>query len=357
MTKISKALVFTLLISLTFSNSLRADCPHCYIAAEVKLSLRDGEIKKGFIPIYGYYLNYGIEENLSAGDEIKKNLSKEVKEITFVPELYEFPKIGMVACKEDIQKIPINDIDKILFKSWERKRQGAGKIANLPRKDILNLKNKKILNIEVITESCYDVFYINQNPEISEREFKLLINYDPKKIKNQFDDIYRNVMYRKREKAKFDAPLSTNKILESMKSDKKQLKRELELFKSSPKNKYLAQYFDYITEVYNRKILFYTTIIDYIENKDRNILADLADKELKEDSLKISLREVIYKTNEKGNISEKKLEGFDNDKEISYNIRKFFWILRNWLSLNDAERLYEEAINKNEIIIYVFTWD
>jgi len=352
MINISKAFILTITTLCALSISLYADCEHCYSIAKVKLLFKNEETKEGYIQIFGGYLDWRVRDNITAGDEIKKNLSKDVKEITFVPELYELPEIRMVACKEEIQNFTVSEIDKIIFQSWERVG-GAGEISNLPRKDILNLKNKEILNIKVSRGSVCDVFYINQNPEISEKDFNLLLQGR----RNEFPVIFRKVIYKNKEKIKPEEPLNTYKLLKVVKDDKKQIERYLKSFNSPPKNKYLAQYFDYLTEVYNRRILFYTYIIYYLENKDRNILVYFVNKELKEDSLKSPLREELYRKDEKENIPEKKFGNFDNDTEIAYNIRKFFWILHNWLLLNDAEKLYEEAIKQNEIIIYEWSFD
>ncbi len=112
MNPLKRVMILLLFVS-TMPLYLYSDCPHCYTVAKVKLIMKNGNERSGYIPIYG---KYGGRDKIVKEVDLKDILSLSKQDsIYFVKIYYTFERIGSMFAEEDIEKIIWDSIEHIFF--------------------------------------------------------------------------------------------------------------------------------------------------------------------------------------------------------------------------------------------------
>ena len=236
-----KRVIILLLFILTIPFCLYADCPHCYTVAKVKLIMKNGNERFGYIPIY---VRYGDRDEIVKDVDLKDYLSLTKQDsIHFVKTYYTFERIGSMFAEEDIEKIIWDSIEHIFFLSWERDFTGACELDKLPLETIQKLKNEKILHVERVIESTYDVIFINQNPDVSEKEFNLLIKYSPTEVTiEEFYSLYHLIVFPQNFQVRYGKPLPLDTVTNSLLKSIEYVKKQIENLSDSYTNPHIRNY-------------------------------------------------------------------------------------------------------------------
>lgn len=348
MIKISKIFIFIIFILFILSNTLLADCGHCYRTAEVKIVLKDGKSMKAIIPIYGRDI---MEKSsmIKSDIDIKPLYEEEIKSITYVDSIHSIPKIGRLAVKEKIRKLPLDTIDQIIFLGWDN-MTGAGKITNLPQEKIDRLKSREILADTTIEGDLAVLTYVNQDPNISEREFKLFFRYVPhspnkyRKIESKIKGKLVSIEY----VAKKDSSLQNakNLIIELRDS----LQKDIEDMSIDFLNKDIENYFKYVSKQKEKKVEFLNIIISYLESGNSKVIESFVDNNIDYKKTKEIANETI--NDSKDFLSQKK-DNIETRARISLISMKALDRPFSWKNYD----LYKKTLEKTGFIEIMFAWD
>lgn len=349
MIKISKVFIFAIFILFILPNSLLADCGHCYKTAEVKIILKDGESMKAIIPIYGRDI---MEKSsmIKSDIDIKPLYEEEIKSITYVDSIHSIPKIGRLAVKEKIKKLPLDTIDKIIFLGWDN-MTGAGEITNLPQAQITSLESREILADTTIEGSLAVLTYVNQDPDISEKEFKLFFRYVPYSAPNK----YRGIESKIKEKLiSIEYAAKKNDSLQNAKNliieFRNSLKKEIEDMSIDFLNEDIENYFKYVSKQKEKKVEFLNIIISYLENGNSKVIESFVDNNIDEEKTKETSNEII---NDSKDFSSQKEDNIETRAIISLISMKALDRPLSWKNYD----LYKKTLEKTGFIEIMFAWD
>ncbi|PIV52998.1 MAG: hypothetical protein COS17_06260 [Elusimicrobia bacterium CG02_land_8_20_14_3_00_37_13] len=337
-------------VMLVFLNSYSlGDCPHCYTMAKVEIRFKDGNNKIGYAPIYGSDsvttsdTKEGGSQKLDIKDELIVSRGDKGS-IIFVKDIYSFKNIGNMVIKEDMEKIPLDETEKITLISWVR-FSGAGEVSNLPKNTIKKLKAGSYETI-TIHDSCEDTIYINLNPNISKDEFNAVIKYSPHfrsefVYMENFNKMYYDLMnYDKKNITKENMFNSIQGLAES---EEKKVQMIPITTTSTPKG--IAVYLTNIRDKYLKRLHFYRATILYLRSNEKGDLVEFIDIRIEDKELQKKLQEL--------------LKSFNDNKDILSNIKNFTGPLYKELEFN--YKYYHESfnslLNNNDIVIFIDQWD
>ena len=349
MINILKAFISVILIVFTFSNTLLADCGHCYRTAEVKIILKDGESKKVIIPIYGRDITEK-SPMIKSDIDIKPLYEEEIKSITYVDSIHSIPKIGRLAVKEKIKKLPLDTIDQIVFLSWDN-MTGAGEITNLPQEQITSLKSREILADTTIEGSLAVLTYVNQDPNISEKEFKLFFRYVPHSAPNKYREIESKI---KEKLISIEYTAKNNDSLQNAKNliieFRNSLKKDIEDISIDFLNEDIENYFKYVSKQKEKKVEFLNIIISYLENGNSKVVESFVDNNIDDEKTKKTAIEII---NDPQDFSSQKKDNIETRARISLISMKALDRPLSWKNYD----LYKKTLEKTGFIEIMFAWD
>ncbi|RKZ23323.1 hypothetical protein DRQ16_01480 [bacterium] len=317
-------------------------CPHCFRVARVKLIEKNGDERTGYIPVYYENISPENERRLSTGDDLKKVLSPLPAAVYFVEKYFSFKEIGNVVIKEDVEKISMEDIEKIIFIRWE-KFWGAIHMPYLPREEMMKLRRKKILHVEKVSGQTVDYYLINLNPEIPEEEFKLFVKYSPIEIQDFLRVVYHLTRLSPRRRARKDTTIDMERLKGTIQKALSYIDEGIKELSIPWKNKYIGEYLDSIRHTFQKRREFYSALLSYIESKNTEPLETFINKEIKSDTIKKDIMREINETKEKGT-GEVKI------------IRKIMQIFYKRLSLPD-DSVFQKTMKESEIILLIRPWD
>ncbi len=361
MINISKAFIFAMLILLILSNSLFADCPHCYTAAEVKVIFKDGEVMNVIIPIFGRDFEEN-ESKIKKGIDLKTLFVRDLTSITYVDSFRFIPKIGRLAIREEIKTLPMEKINQIIFLSWD-KMTGAMRFPNLPKETVDRLKSKKILGDITITDGVSDIIYINQDPGISEKEFNLFFRYAPDR---QFDKYWK---IRKKIRAELGSIKEETKEVDLLENAKNfiielrdSLQKEIETLSISCSNEGIRNYLNFVSNQRETHIKFLNSIIVYLESGDIEIIKSFANNDIDDEKTKQHMNKIIesyindIEKSSKRTLFQKK-KGIKDDIKIRAEItQKSIASLNEYFSWKNYA-LFDKALEKTDFIAIEYSWD
>ncbi len=211
----------TLFLFLFNYQLVNADCPHCFTFAHVNLDFGNGKKNDGYMPIYGWDIDYKYIENLSENQDIKPIYTpgSNRDSFFFVEKYYNIDKVGIVIIDDEVQRIQSKKCKKIIFKNWINYSQ-AGEPSTITRKIYNKLINKPILGVAYGHDDWigHGRQYINQDNRIDLPSLEFLANfYPPSKhsifnvFSKDFIKIYDNKSTRIR-KSRLQAGLSNLKL-------------------------------------------------------------------------------------------------------------------------------------------------
>ncbi len=204
--------------------------------------------------------------------------------------------------------------------------------------------NGKILCVERVTESTYDAIFINQNPDVSEKEFNLLIKYSPTRLINdELYPLYSLIVFQNfRERYGVSLPLDTvvNSLLKSI----EYVEKQIENLSNSYTNPNIRNYLLQIKSKYEKRLKLYKATISYLKDDDIKGIKDFADNEIHDKETKERIYSVIKKSTNK-------------ETRLS-NAKKFLDRLYMGLCFTDDDKSsFNEALEKNGIIVFIHSWD
>ncbi len=165
-------------------------CPHCYRVANVELTYDDTSKVTGLVQVY-----YGdLIREIYPGDNLLQAFDSQKKDIIFAPHCYFIDGakglgrqgIRKYVIREEIKLIRIENVQRLIFKSWEENFGGAGKIFSIVRKDFEKLHQYPIQKILVKINSVHDDIYVNLNPAVSDSLLELYHKYSPDELNRLF---------------------------------------------------------------------------------------------------------------------------------------------------------------------------
>jgi len=320
---------------------LFADCEHCYTVAKVKLQVKDNTIKEGYSPLYGWY--FKGKKNLLEGCELKTKFVIDVKEIQFFNRYYSFPEIGSIVIKEGIEKIPINEITKIILVKWE-KISGAGEVGNLSRIDVEKIIKKGISSVERIIGNVSDTIFINLNKKLSNNTFKKLIRYSPYSLSESIGDsfyyIHHVIVFGKVNKdEKYNVQSISNMLQDAILKEKK----EIETLNIPTEDKEIDKYLSIFRAKFNLRIKFYNAILLLVRDNDKRLMEEFILRDVDEQELKKILS---------GN-----LRSLDSYKDTLRKTEIITKQLYKYLILPIYQKEFDELLSKKDIIMYIWSWD
>ena len=151
---------------------LYSDYSHFYTVAGVTIYMIDGEVKKGYIPIYGnYYIDKENKDKYIEGSNLLELFSNDVSHVYYMKEYFCFDEVGCMTIEGEIDTIPLTEICKIIH-NGKAYRGAAGSLASLPRNAIKKLQEKEIIDIRRYDPGgVADYVYVNLNPKLNKGIF------------------------------------------------------------------------------------------------------------------------------------------------------------------------------------------
>ncbi|MBT7470333.1 MAG: hypothetical protein HN692_08030 [Candidatus Cloacimonetes bacterium] len=319
-----------------------ADCPHCYTVAKIELTLRkNGEIKKGYIPIHDGALTYGspYRHKPIPKENLTNRLTNHAQGISidFAENYYYVDKIGFLVAEEEVQKIQKKSVEKIIFIEWVEQFSGAIAFDTIPLKNIKKLQKHTIYHVERVSESCHDNIFVNLNPDISEKELKLFIKYltEYNGYRNDMGLIYK--LFNNEQSYRTNFP---NNLIDAFQTTISNLEKKVEAV-SSPEIK-MKDLFNEIRVFEEKKIKLCNVLIDYLEiNKIIPEIPKLIEIE--------SQKDYYYKNT--FNIIED-----DIIRQQKNHIRRYLDLFEQFFLKKNAH-LLQEAFNRSDIIPLTRSWD
>ncbi len=170
-----------LIIILTFITfNLSADCLSCWELYNVEITLKNGEVVKGYITWNDSWINNETRK-LSILEKVQYQLENTSwYELTLYHEIINLgnhlPCANGIVSTNKIDTLELNDFKNIeAIPTKEKRYVGAGWIQNLDDESIKLLKREPVNFIReegIVSES----FYLNYNPEISLEDLKKIAN-------------------------------------------------------------------------------------------------------------------------------------------------------------------------------------
>lgn len=312
---------------------------HLFTVAKVKLIMQNGNERLGYIPIYG---TYRYKKDFVEGVNLKEIiLTSKHTSFAFVETCYFFEGIGNMVAEEDIENIAWDSTKNIFLLSWRKDFSGSGEFDKLPYEAIQKLINQKIFHIERVEGSVCDYIYINQNPRLTANEFKLLVKYSPIEIRrDEIDYFYDLIVYPQNYKVRRGKPLPLDTALNAMLISKEYAESELKNLSQPFTNLYIRRYFLQMKSKYDKRLKIYKAIISYLKDAETKEIINFANNEI--DDIETKNR-ILKKLNE------------EEDRLIM--TKELLKLLFNLLSLANENKLFDEVLEKNDIILFVHSWD
>lgn len=327
------------LIFLLISKNLEADCPHCYMLANVKLIMKDGSVRIGYSPLfYGSVDHNIVKERIN----LKKIFRPDIKSIEFAEKYYLFKGIGYIFAKEEVKTINVDQIEQLIFLKWIREVQGASALDTIPKETVHKLHKNKILNVTTLTANCSDTVYININPNLSAEEFDFLFKHEPYGWRrDEFNEFYEFIMNKLDWGKGIDGVSIPMDTLISIIREKIDIVNEQVsiLPTKSFENKWINEYLLYFRKIYEKRLRFYDAIISYIKYYDTKKLKEFVDTQIEDKNIKRQMYESI------------------KNKDTSIQLKKIIQPLRVEMSFYSAHRMFKKAVEENGIIEFTQTWD
>lgn len=333
-------------VSFLLVSPLNADCPHCYMLAKVQLRMKSGEERTGFMPIYGWYhAGSRINENV----DLKGILTVEDQDtLYFVEKYYSFGDAGSMVAEEDIEEIRWGTIGHMVFLKWHRNFGGAGPLHSLPQKTIQRLKNAEIMQVERIIESCSDEIFVNLNPDISKKEFQLLIRFCPSNEHrariDEFGRLSWLMQYPQYYERTHNTMLTKETVVDSIQISLDYARKQLEELSEPFSNTFIRDYLTQIKIKYEKRIDFYGAILAFLNDGSETRINEFVSAQIHDDELKLKIETFV---------------DHSRSRELEANDIKHIWdLVSGMLSLNGKTKVsFNEVLKETDIIVYRWSWD
>jgi hypothetical protein len=336
--------MFFALTSFILGGFLSGDTGHLYNVARVKLVMKNGSERVGYVPLYSNWELYTRDKLDLGTDVLDSIIARESRDFCFVDTFYTFHDIGNMVVQEDIEKIATDSVQHILFISWQG-FSGAGPLDQLPRRSIQKLMNKPILYIQKIEESTYDIHYINQDSSISEHEYLLLFKYGPPLELNRSDE-FNSLLYMATGdyyENRHGTQVPMTLLVESLHDFVEYARQSIENLSSPCNSPYIENLLLRVKTIYTKRLKFYEALNSYLDDGDTHALKEFIAEEISGDGDRDELVASITKPSEQDwhSIVESVLRL--SAKLLGYN--------------NDIDKMFDEIIHKHDIIVFMHSWD
>lgn len=340
--KIVTLCMFLVLCCFITCTLVSGDTGHIYTLARVKLIMKDRSEHVGYMPLYngcGFDVRNEIDEGTDVLDSL---INKKVPSFCFVDTFYTFQGLPSIVATEDIEKMAVDSIKQALFISWQG-ISGAGDLDQLPLRLIQKLKSKPILNIQIVDMGApVDCYYINQDSSISENEYSLLFEYGHYRRRDEFRQLLHltNGGYYERSYGK---KLPMGLLVESLHDFTEYARQIIKNLSSPCNNPYIESLLLRVKTIYVGRLKFYEALIAYLDAGSTQALKECIAEEISGDGDRDVLIASIKKPSD------------ENWHAITESAVR---LAAKTLAYGRTEhKLFDEIIEKHEIIVFSHSWD
>jgi hypothetical protein len=339
----TKPLLFTLTL-LTLFTLLSGDTGHMYTLAKVKLIMKDGSERVGYMPLYngcGFDVRNEIDEGTDVLDSL---INKKVPAFYFVDTFYTFRELRSMVATEDIEKIATDSVQQVLFLSWQG-FSGAGDLDQLPLRLIQKLKSEPILNIQKVEgwDESVDYYCINQDSSISENEYILLFKYGPRyRRRDEFNRLLYLTTGGYYERS-YGKKLPMGLLVDSLHDFVEYARQTIKNLSSPCNSPYIENLLLRVKTIYIGRLKFYEALISYLDAGSTQALKGYIAEEISGDGDRDELVASIEKPSDEDWRSIVESVARLAAKTLAYG--------------RNEDKLFDEIIEKHGIIVFAHSWD
>jgi hypothetical protein len=173
--------IFILFILLT--NSINADCGHCFELIKTKISFNNGTTETSYLIFYN---EFAIQNNIKPkiNDSIKHIFQKHTDSVSVIDKYYRIKNLPEFTSESNKRFVKLKNIESIQLLSWT-KIYGSFELPILSEEAIEKIVQSKSIDTQLKIFDVHDEIYINTKESLSLDDFSAFIKMSYNQSDNQ----------------------------------------------------------------------------------------------------------------------------------------------------------------------------